>query len=523
MKRRIVSLLMIACLGMSMLAGCGGSASGTDGKEASDAQESEDSQADASQTEDSQGDDASAEREIVDLTFVYPTSATYPDQEKINDALVELAYEELDVNLTVKALPIMDCFTQLQLMIAGGEDIDVFPCWAASIASFVSGGYVLDIADYVNEEDMPNVAKWIGLDDVATANVNGYVWGVPRMSERVFPECIEMRKDILDELGISIEDIQSFDDVTEVFAKVKEAYPDMVIFSGSYNGGMGWNTDMAGNQDSLNNEFGVLDNFGETLEVINEYESDYWISIVKQMREWYEAGYVSKDMSTSQDDGATLMAAGNLFAYRDNYKPNTPQEKLAQTGYELVQYLYTEPLRTTTATSSLCYSISGLTENPDRAVEFLDWIFGSAEVNNLIQWGIEGEHYVVNEDGTVFYPDGIDSQTDGYHNDFGWVLPNQFAGYIWEGTDKDIYQQYEDYKASAHTSAAYGFSFDPSAVEDEVIACQAIIDEYLPSITTGSVDPDSAIAEMNEKLYAAGLQTIMDEKQEQLNTWAAQQ
>lgn len=517
MKKRVVSLLMVACMEMSVLAGCGDSGSGTAGKEESGTETSE---TETSGTEDA---DVSEDREIVDLTFVYPTSATYADQEKINEALMTLAYDELGVNLTVKALPIMDCYTQLQLMIAGGEEIDVFPCWAANIASFVSGGYVLDIADYVNEEDMPNVAEWIGLEDVATANVNGYVWGVPRMSERVFPECIEMRKDILDELEISIDDIQSFDDVTEVFAAVHEAYPDMAIFSGSYNGGMGWNSDMAGIQDSLNNEFGVLDNFGETLEVINEYESDYWISIVKQMREWYEAGYVSKDMSTSQDDGATLMAAGNLFAYRDNYKPNTPQEKLAQTGYELAQYLYTEPLRTTTATSSLCYSVSGLTKNPDRAVEFLDWIFGSAEVNNLIQWGIENEHYVVNEEGTVSYPEGLDSQTDGYHNDFGWALPNQFAGYIWEGTDKDIYQQYEDYKASAHTSAAYGFSFDPANVEDEVIACQAIIDEYLPSITTGSVDPDTAIAEMNEKLYAAGLQTIMDEKQEQLDAWAEKQ
>lgn len=51
----------------------------------------------------------------------------------------------------------------------------------------------------------------------------------------------------------------------------------------------------------------------------------------------------------------------------------------------------------------------------------------------------------------------------------------------------------------------------------------AVADEYRTSIETGSVDPDTAIAEFNQKLYDAGLQTVMDEKQAQLDEWLAQQ
>ena len=35
------------------------------------------------------------------------------------------------------------------------------------------------------------------------------------------------------------------------------------------------------------------------------------------------------------------------------------------------------------------------------------------------------------------------------------------------------------------------------------------------------MDPDQALKEFNDALYAAGLQKIMDEKQKQLDEWAA--
>lgn len=465
---------------------------------------------------------SAADQEEVDLTLVYPVASTFNDQDAVSQALSDLAKEELNVNLTVKALPILDCYTQLQLMIAGGEDIDVFPTWPTTVGTFVSGGYVLDLTEYMSEEQLPNIYQWVGEEDLKTANLGGYLWGVPRMAERVNPHCIEMRTDILNELGYKEEDIQSFDDLTEVFAAVHEAYPDMTVYGGSYNEGLGNYINVTAISDPLNDKFGTLDNYGETLTVANEYESEYWISLIKTVRGWYEAGYVSKDMSTSQDSGAVLMAAGNLFAYGDNYKPNTKQEKLSQTGYELSQFVYTDPLLTTSNTAGLCYSVSGVSKNPDRAVQLLDWLFGSAKANDLMNWGIEGTNWVENEDGTASFPEGQDASSSGYHNDYGWALPNQFAGHLWEGNDPDLYEQYVAFAASGHKSAAYGFSFDSTNVEDEVIACSAVLDEYLPSITTGSVDPDTAIAEMNEKLYAAGLQTIMDEKQAQLNAWAAE-
>ena len=71
-------------------------------------------------------------------------------------------------------------------------------------------------------------------------------------------------------------------------------------------------------------------------------------------------------------------------------------------------------------------------------------------------------------------------------------------------------------------SIAYGFSFDSTVVTDQVAQCTSVESEFNKSIIFGAVsDIDQSIAEFNEKLYAAGLQDIMDAKQEQLDAWLA--
>lgn len=506
--KKALTLLLTASLTSSILAGCGKDSSSASPAESNVVE----SVSDVAENEE-------AKKEEVDLTLAYLVSGAFPGQEEVSEAIVKLAKEDLNVNLTVLPMTITEVQTQAELMITGGENLDVFPFWASRIASFVDSGYVLDLAAYV--DNMPNVLKWVGKDDVLTCNVGGYVWGVPVMKERCVPRGIVMRKDILDELGYEIDNIKTLDDLTRVFASVKEVYPEMVVMGGSSTEGLAHCGDMALICDPLNDELGVLDNYGEELAVVNEFETEFFVNIVKQTREWYKAGYISKDMPTSTDSGETLMAAGNLFSFAVNYKPNTVTEKKSSTGYELVNFAVTEPMTATTSTNSMGYCISGMTENPDRATELLDWLFGNEQVNDLMNLGIEGRDWVLNDNGNADYPEGQDSSTVSYHLDWGWSLPNQFVGHLWTGNDTDLYEQYQVFRDTAHKSKAYGFSFDSSPVVDEVIACKAVLSEYMPPITTGSVEPETGLAEMNKALYAAGLQTIMDEKQRQLDEWAA--
>ena len=269
--------------------------------------------------------------------------------------------------------------------------------------------------------------------------------------------------------------------------------------------------------------YGVLLNKGQDTTVSNWYESDDYINACKLVRSWNQAGYTSADFATCTDYGEALMAAGNLFCFTTSGKPNTKAEKDSMTGYDTTCITVTDNVCYTQTTSAVLYGIASNSKDPAKAMMLLNWIYATKEANDLLNWGIEDKDYVVTDDGTIDYPEGVTSDNVGYHQDYGWALPNQYNSYTWTGNDPDVWEQYQEVRDTALKSKAYGFYFDTTPVFNEISALNAVSDEYRTSIETGSVDPDTAIAEFNQKLYDAGLQTVMDEKQAQLDEWLAQQ
>jgi putative aldouronate transport system substrate-binding protein len=85
------------------------------------------------------------------------------------------------------------------------------------------------------------------------------------------------------------------------------------------------------------------------------------------------------------------MKAGKTFSYITNVKPNTNIEKLAQTGYEVEIIHLSEAMKNTNAVTAVVYSIASASENPAKAMQFLNWTYTSQEFTDLINWGIEWE------------------------------------------------------------------------------------------------------------------------------------
>ena len=137
-------------------------------------------------------------------------------------------------------------------------------------------------------------------------------------------------------------------------------------------------------------------------------------------------------------------------------------------------------------------------------------------------YGIEGRDYVKNEDGTVRYPDGFDAASVPYTAQLSCgTLGNFFLMYPMEGTNPESLAWELDQNKNAKTSAALGFTYDNSRVKTAYTAVTNVIEQYLPALVCGSVDPEVDIPEFVQRLQDAGLQTIIDSKQEQLDAWLA--
>ena len=147
-------------------------------------------------------------------------------------------------------------------------------------------------------------------------------------------------------------------------------------------------------------------------------------------------------------------------------------------------------------------------------------MYSDKEIINLLDWGIEGTHYVKTADGTIDFPAGVDAKTSAYAMNAPFIWGNSFLSSVWKGDSPDLYKQMDEFNKSATKSKALGFMFNTSNVKNEMTALQNVIDQYRRVLATGTVSDDKKVMEFQKKLKDAGIDKVIAEKQKQIDEWA---
>lgn len=240
------------------------------------------------------------------------------------------------------------------------------------------------------------------------------------------------------------------------------------------------------------------------------------------MYRWVQEGLMMPDGANTDESYATYISSGVGFGTFTPIKAGFEAEETRKCGVEMAAVeLYAA--HSTTSMVNACWAIAGNSEQPDKAMQMLNLMYTNSDVANLLINGIEGKNYkIVDESNKIInYADGIDSSTTDY-SVVGWAWPNEQITYVWEGDDADVWNQLGEFNASAHSSPAKGFLFNNENVLNEVTACNNIVAKYQNGLITGCLNPDEAIPEMTQELKAAGIDTIIAEKQAQFDAWLAE-
>lgn len=529
MKKKIVSFLLAASMILGC-AGCGSTGNGAAGSSAtaSAAQSAASVTASASASASSQADSAgssasdASEGEPTHLVMTFRTFGTVPnDIDKVSAALSKITEEKINADVDLIIIQSGSYKEQVTLMLSGDEQLDVVGLNLNLIPQVISSEQITPLDDLLDKYGS-GVKEALGDDLLKCGVFDGKTYYTPLNCD--LPNgmgAYVLRKDICDKYGINAADITSYDDLTAAFAKVHEAEPNLQIFAPTSVGSspMQYNVTF----DKLSNYFGVLENWGQDLKVTNLFESEAYKNYVNVIHSWYESGYLSKDVVNATEAGGSLMKAGNLFCYPTATKPGIDIQEQNSSGCEVEIAQVLPTLKVTN--NNWQWAIPESSENKEKAMEFLNLMYTDPDVINLLAYGIEGEDYEKKDDGTIGYPDGIDATNVGYSmNSMVWSFGNEFNAYVWQGNDPDVWAQTKEFNTAStnKVSKAYGFTFNPSNVSNEISAVQNVYDQYRMSLECGVVDPESTLTEMNSALYSAGLQTIIDEKQKQLDAWAAE-
>ncbi len=506
-KKNFLMILSVVLVAVSLSTGCGDGAKQADGKDNTDITKEKELEG---------KEDRKEEEEPYTVKILAFGDADTDAANAVAEAISKKTMELFQVKVElVKGYTV----EQLNLMLTSGEKLDLFPAmpWEVSLTNLVSNEQIVPINELLPEY-APTTWNAISEQDWRCVTINGNIYGVPMNKEKASSSGIIFRKDLVEELGIDYESLKTLDQIEEALTLVKEKtdYYPLVSNAGTLKDFLPY--------DDLGDGFGVLENvFEDSTTVVDWYETDSYKELCQRMYDWNQKGLIMPDAASNTDSDMTVIGAGKGFSTFGRFKPGVLNQGGAEAGTELVlTELYPVYTKTTSVATPWC--IAANSEQPQKAMQVLDLLYNDPEMANLFGNGIEGIHYVYTDDTRkmIDYPEGKDAAGIGY-TVVSWSCPNQQITPVRVGDPLDLWDQLGQFNDEAYPSKALGFVWDNSKVLNEITACQNVKSKYANGLELGALDPDEALPKFIEELKAAGIDTIIEEKQAQLDAWLSKQ
>ncbi len=518
MKRKFLSLGLAAVMLLLSLAAC---SSGNEPKDNTNQDNTNPSKENSEVASTESG-------EVEKIVFSFPATKIIDGIEMVEADVNKITKEKIGVEVHFEPISMAKYSEQVNLMMSSGEQLDAIS-YLGTFSQLLSRNQLMAMDDYIDVYGK-EAKEALGENFLKSATSKGSLYGLPTLNGKAAVLNIVLRKDKLEENNISTDGLkqasnfkeytENLDILSDIFAKLKEAEPDMVMLVPGSSASMYFTT--VPFVDDLGDNYGVLVE-GEN-KVSNVYESEEFKTLLSYSRDWYNKGYILQDAATTTESNNTYLQSGRTTGYFIPGEEGQAEQITTATGVEVEAIKLLNPYINTNGVNGMGFGIASTSKHPEAAMKWLNEMYSNPDVVNLLDWGIEGVHYEKQEDGTIDFPEGVDANNTTYGLNMDWFFGNQFLGYIWgKGRDTTIYERLDQNNKTATFSSALGFSYDSTKVRNELTALKNVYDEYMPGLMTGTIDPDTELPKYLEALDKAGLPVVIEEKQKQYDEWTKNQ
>lgn len=507
--KKLCALMLATVMGIGAVTGCGNGNANSNG------------------SGNSSGSDVSENKEdpyeiVIELMNF---GTTHPDEAEVVEAINNITLPA--INATVKFLPVAipDHATKLGLLAAGGDKLDLIVAGVTvSPANLVADGVLTDLTDLL-PDNAPDLVAMEG-DLMASGTYDGRVY---TLSGTLYPGAkkgLLYNKDMAEEYGINVpEKLDTFEDWDAFLKECKEKLPENVYPLTLGDGGAenAWNIgyfDAMGDSSYLT--YGVLTDIVDGTEVSNWYESDTYKELVTKKHEWYDAGYCVPDSMTSGFTANDDMKAGKCFMKFDGLGAAKNEANCGSSlAINMGAIVLADSIVTNTDIYKYNWGVPITSEKPEKVVQFLNLLFTNPDLMNLLNFGIEGKHWVKTAENSkvITYPEGVTAADVGWSGAPAWWGDHEQAYTLTPNTD-EYYTLIKTYGVEDSViSNALGYTFDTTNVKTELAAIQNVIDTYRPSLECGLVDVDTELPKFQQALKDAGIDKVIEENQKQFTEW----
>jgi len=340
---------------------------------------------------------------------------------------------------------------------------DIFICRDRRDLEHLAAEHSIARLDRLLDERPPLRNALAGGGDWQSINIRQY--GVPFGGRPVYYPGFIMRADICGDLGIDPESIKNREDLHSILRKVQAAYPDIIPVvpdKGDLSAFMDYD-DMGGSP-------GVFMFDQKDTALVNVFETEAFRRVCEEMYSWFDEGLILKNAAFDTMSLSEWIASGAAFGGFTKVQPHTLTDFSYITGRELYA-VSLGPIRRDDSIAQEAFCISARTKYRNLCMDFLELLYTDNDLLTLCaldQPHIDYEPAVFREEIAVQSP-GLD------------------------------------------------FVFDEGTVKTEIYQCGLVIDKYYYALIAGMIPPVQGIHLFLAELQAAGVETVIREKQRQFD------
>jgi raffinose/stachyose/melibiose transport system substrate-binding protein len=198
MKRKVVSILLVASMAVGLLAGCGTSGKGTTG------------------TTGTEGQGTSEESgEVLEFYHgYYHEESEWAAAQVMRDIYEEFAEAHADGTVTFKAIAVENRDDIVSAQVAGGNFPDMVDMGSTIPQSAISQGLVLDLKPFIDENNLQDA---VGLN-YTQGDVDGAIYTI---HDQIETRGLWYNSSVLEAAGVSIADLSTWNGFADAMVKVR--------------------------------------------------------------------------------------------------------------------------------------------------------------------------------------------------------------------------------------------------------------------------------------------------------------
>ncbi|MGO4547999.1 ABC transporter substrate-binding protein [Paenibacillus sp. 2TAB23] len=454
---------------------------------------------------------------FVTLKVIMPGDLSARMGDFVENELNDRLKKDLNMKLELTYIPWSNYQQKLELALSTGEDYDLFWYGAPFVSVYYTKGYIQPLDELLDQYGQ-DLIKHIPDENFKQNRIDEKLWAIPSQaftSAGKFSS-VMVRQDLLEKANLS--EIKTIADLELFFERMQAIDPSYYGYLETDRGHeMLWRELTDRNYSSLDERmlFMVDEDSGEMLSYV---ESAVYKKVAQLRESWVKMGIIDKNLvgnpaaKIDQENagkllfrvGAVSRAMENLQAAR-NADPNARLREY---------YLAKEKPKFITTPSNEAFMITAASENPERAMMFMNWILQNKDNYNFIIYGVQGKDYEL-ENGKI-------KQLTNDQLIYEWMWRNKDYFLAPASVEDDIIADMLMNDENSRISKLFGFHFNEASVKNEMAQVMAVYKEKIEPINFGLASYEEYYDDAIAALKKAGFDIVFAELKKQFTEFQLQ-